>query len=658
MMKRLIWIFFCIVAIALEGAESPYLVWLSNSVVTSEKVNTNKPFMSAAGTNKEKLRNVFLTSFKKAFPDAVDVIDKRKYKRTSAVFLNISRASLYEVKADDSEIVLYSLPVTATITFMNLVNGEVLYSEVYTHIGNVQTTLNDPKTHDKLVKEYEETYRGLIDELAQKAAKSFVPKRLEAKVIGRSYGLLVLDKGLSEGVGEGDALDGEGGLMLKVRYAAQHYSIAREELGNAIIGSSVSKMYNQSLSDLKKPKVTLLDIQYDREKLSIPPNMFYQFFVDKLAQKGGFSLLSINQSAYKAINSLQESANLGIRFPKRESPEYFMRLWVDGPYAYDLPTNVSYSKNRKYHLSICGDIVDTSARVLASGCKEEKIEDTISFGKGFSKEAQYEVLAKNGALSLAEEFAKKVSFEPISYEIADVEGAQIEIADEKNVLSLGNTLTIYRAIGKIADIEDVFIPIADVSVVEKKGEKVRAVEIMKSFNGAPQIKAGDKIFDQKPKNVGDEAKFFTTCELNPNLGGKEIVGFERAAMYRLAASVQFPFYNPKNLKESIEKRITDTEFERVPSINVPQLSYCFYPAYKYESISSKSADTSGFDEEKFRTVIGVKEYYKGEVVSKYGLGGEKTFYPPQTDKEIFLMHALSQHALENLDAAIKEIEIK
>lgn len=657
-MKRLVWICICIAAIALKGADSPYSVWLSSSVVTSEKVKMNKPFMGAAGTHNEKLRNAFLASFKKAFPDAVDVIDKRKYKRTSAVFLNISRASLYEVKADDSEIILYSLPVTATITFMNLVNGEVLYSEVYTHIGNVQTTLNDPNTFDKLVKEYEETYRGLIDELAHKASKSFVPKKLEAKTIGRAYGLLVLDKGLSDGIGEGDALDGEGGLMLKVKYAAQHYSIAREELGSASIGSIVSKTYNQSLSDLKKPKVTLLDIEYDREKLSIPPNMFYQFFVDKLAQKGAFSLVSINQSGWKAINALQESANLGIRFPKRVAPEYFMRLWVDGPYSYDLPTGVSYTKKRQYHMSICGDIVDTSARILASGCKEENIDDTISFGKGFGREAQYEVLAKNGALSLAEEFAKKISFEPISYEINDVEGDQIQIMDEKNVLSIGNTLTIYRNIGKVADIEEVYIPIADVSVIQKKGSMVSAVEIMKAFNGAPQIKAGDKIFDQKPKNVGDEAKFFTVCEMNSNLGGATIAGFDRSAMYRIAGLVKFPFYNPKGLKESIEKRITDTEFERIPAIKIPQISYCLYPAYKYQGISSKPSETAGFDEEKFSSVVGVKEYYKGEIVSKYGLGGEKTFYPPQSDKEAFLTHSLAEHALDTLESVMKEIEIQ
>jgi hypothetical protein len=646
-------------ATLLSGNDSPFAIWLSSSVVTSDKIKTNEEFTMSTGENNSKLRDAFMASFKKEFPYASESLDRKKQKQTFAVFLNISRASNYSVQATDSNIVLYSLPVTASITFMNLQTGEVLYTEVFTHVGNLETTTDDPAVKEKITKEYENTYKGLIEDLAQKASKSFVPKKLEAKIIGQKYGLYILDKGLSEGIREGDSLDGEKGSMFKVKYSSAHYSVAKLEFGeNTAEGSMVSRTYNQSLSDLKKPKVSLLEVDYNREKLQITPDMFYQFFVDKLAQKGSFSLMSINKSSYKALNALQDSANLGIRFPKRKPPEYFMRLWADGPYTYDLPTNVDYAVKRNYSITLCGQIQDTSARVLASSCKVEKIEDKVSFGKSYSKEAQFEVLAKNAALSLAEEFAQTVSFQPISYKVVSVEGDTITINDEQNLLNAGTSLTIYRNIGKIGNIPDVNIPIAEVSITDKNGLNAKAQLIMQAFNGAPNIESGDMIFEEIPKSSNDKSKLFTLCDMPSNLGGEPVNGFELVAKFVIPKQLKYPFYNLQGLQESVNKRIEDTEFEQVPTIHAPNTGYCIQPVYKNALVSTTNAESKGYLENKYNMIIGTKEYFGNDLKSKFALGGEKTFYPPSIESKVFIDANMIEYSIGTLENVTNKLEIK
>lgn len=658
MIKRLT-VISILAATLLSGNDSPFAIWLSSSVVTSDKIEANEEFMISAGENNSKLRDVFMSSFKKEFPYASETLDPEKQKQTSAAFLNISRASKYSVQATGSNIVMYSLPVTASITFMNLQTGEVLYTEVFTHVGNLETTIDDPVVKEKITKEYEDTYKGLIEDLAIKASKSFVPKKLDAKIIGSKYGLYILSKGLSEGIGEGDTLDGEKGSMFKVKYSSTHYSVAKLEFGDtAAEGSMVSKTYNQSLSDLKKPKVSLLEVDYDRDKLQITPNMFYQFFVDKLAQKGSFSLMSINKSSNKALNALQGSANLKKRFPKRKSPDYFLRLWADGPYVYDLPTNVDYAVKRNYSITLCGQIQDTSARVLASSCKVEKIEDKVSFGKGYSKEAQFEVLAKNAALSLAEEFAQTVSFQPISYKVASVEDDNITINDEQNLLSPGTTVTIYRNIGKIDNISDVNIPIAEVSIIEKNGLNAKAQVIMKSFNGAPNIESGDMIFEEIPKSSNDQSKLFALCDMPSNLGGELINGFESIAKYVIPKQLKYPFYNAQGLQESINKRIEDTEFEQVPNIHAPKTGYCIQPVYKNSLISTTNAESKGYLENKYNLIIGEKEYLGNDLKNKFALGGEKTFYPPSIESKVFIDTNMVEYTIGTLENVTNKLEIK
>jgi hypothetical protein len=413
------------------------------------------------------------------------------------------------------------------------------------------------------------------------------------------------------------------------------------------------------LEDIKKPKVTLLDIKYDDKKLAVSENMLYQFFAEKLVQKGSFTLLPINKNFYTAINALQDSANLGIRFAKRAVPEYFMRLYIDSPYFYDTPTNVDYAKQKVYQMTICGEILDGSARVVGSDCKTEKILDEIKFGKAFSKEARFEVLAKNATISLAEEFASKISFEPIAYKVTGIGGEAIELLDEKHLLGLGSTITIFRNLGKIEDKQNVYIPIVEAVVEKKDGDKVYAKEIIKSFSGAPNAEKGDIVFETVVKSASDTSKLFSICAMPSNLGGETIEGFEEISKFLVPKYLKYPFYNDAELQKSIGKNISDFEFESVPKITAPKSAYCINPVYKYIKTSENdSKEHIGFIELKYNATAGVKEFYETELKNKYAIGRKITDHASSSFVAEFMHLKLLEHSIANFETSMKELEIK
>ncbi len=658
-MKKLLFFALITFGCIAYAADNDFEIWLSDAVVTGESVELNKEFMQAAGDKKEKLRESFKRSFKASFSNAVDKIDPKKRRSTAAAFLSIVRASKYDVNMEGSNVVLYTLPVTATINFVNISTGELLYSQTYTHIGSIEVAKNEANIESKIIKNYYVTTKELIDELAKTASKKFVPKKLQTKIIGIEHGVIVLDQGSSNGVVEGDSLDGDNGEIINVIYASQDYAIAKEELGKAKIGSTYTKTYSQSLEDIKKPKITLLDIQYNDKILPVPEEMMYQFFADKLSQKGSFTLLSINKNFYTAINALQNSANLGIRFGKRNTPDYFMRLYINGPYFYDIPTNVDYAKQRIYQATVCGEIVDSSARVLGSECQNEKIEDEIKFGKAYSKEARFQVLSKNAIGTLAEKLSAKISFEPISYKVISVKDDKIEIEDDKHLLSEGANITVFKNLGNIGGEKDVFAPIMEAVVESKNGDKVLAKEIIKTFNEAPSVKKGDMIFESVIKTTSDTSKLFSICATESNSGGEKIEGFEEVSKFLISQYLKYPFYDAIGLQSVIDTKISDTEFEKVPKITAPKTTYCLNPVYRYTKISENiSTEHKGYKEITYNAIAGVKEFAGSELKSKFALGGKITEYAPSAFAPEYMHLKLLESSIGNFEKSMQKLEIK
>lgn len=653
-MRRLFLILAFMFGIILSADDS-LSIWLSDGIIVDKNISVNnREFMHSAGAIDEGNETTVLReTFKLSFKDVFTSSSESKSNSTLGAFLSIVRASHYTVAMKNSKIVQHSLPITATISFINILTGELIYAETYTHIGTLETTNDDNNLSNQFIVAYKEIYSDLIEELAKTAKSKFHPRQIHGQIIGITDGLVVLDAGLAGGIAEGDSLKNDG-IEIKILYSASNYSVATDLLGTAKIGTSVAKTTNQSLDDLKKPKVALLDIQFNKETILISENMIYQFFSDKLASKASFSLTPVNKNFYEALKAL----DVGIKFTKRHTPDYFMRMQITDPIVYDLPTNKEYAKVRVYKVGICGMLTDVTGRVLKSDCKIEKIEDNVSFEKTFSREARIEVLVKNGVISLAQEFINDVSFEPFSYKITAIKNGMIEIEDDKNILSIGAPLTVYKNLGTIAKIDNVYIPIIEAEVVSKNGINIIAKTVLKTYNSAPNVSVGDMIFDTVIRSNSNEAKLFSLCKKNSNVGAIKIVGFEEIVPYMIQKRLKYPFYLSTGLQESVNNKITDNEFDKIPMITVPSTAYCLNPVYKISSVSSKDSEQMGYIESVYQAVAGVKEFYGEELKSKYALGGEIIRFVPKDFADSYLRGEFLEKALTNFDESLKNLEIK
>lgn len=639
----------------LSGNGEHYDIWLSDTVIIEETAASNGAFVeSAGGRTLSELRKSYQNSFRKYFPNALTVISDDKLNGTFAVYASVTRASLYEVASHQSKLIYYALPVTATLHFINLATSEELYSQTYTYIGNFQTTTEDEKgLAKKLEDTYQKTYTLLFDYLSQKAFENFKPYQTSARVIGHKWDLVILDKGTESGIEKGDGLESSTASMIRIQYAAKNYSVAKCDLGEAREGDVFYKTYLQAIDTMDKPKIALLDIRKDTDKLSMSDDMFYQFFNDTFAQSGSFSLLSINKSFWKGLNSLQGSVNLPHRFSKRLCPDYFIRLYLDGPYHYDLSTTAKYITNRRYEMRICGEIVDTTARVVASQCHRESFDENITFGEGYDVQSQYEVVTKNAAISLAKILASSVSFAPYSYAISNTADDSIVINDPSNTLFLGETMEVFHDIGAMGEMDHLFIPIAIVKIMDKKNGTASARVVLKTYSEAPDIQLGDQIFHQ---GIVSQTPDTVSLQLCNGMNSNTITGFDDMVNFLIAGRVLYPFYHDNGLQDAVVKHLNTIEFDNVPNNIHATANYCIQPILKSGLKSSEL--NNGYLQEVYDFVVGTKIFRDTEVVAKYGVGGEKTFYFSDQESDSSRHLQLLDVSLHGFEDSLKKLNFR
>ncbi|MFZ2889185.1 hypothetical protein [Sulfuricurvum sp.] len=646
----LLWIMLTFV----HANDDHYDVWLSDTVVIDDTAAANHHFADAIGVSSADLRNSFHDAFKRYFPNAIDTIKPESLSGTYTVYISIARASYYEIPSTTTKLLHVSLPITGTIHFVNLSTSEELYSQTYTYIGNLQTTTQeDANRSEKLINAYRDTYRALCDYLSQKASENFKPQKISTKIIGEKWGVKILDKGVESGILTGDGLESQNGSFIKILYSAKGYSIAKSVLGNTMNGKEFYKTYLQSITTMDRPKIALLDIRKDPNKLLMSDEMFYQFFADTFAQSGSFSLVSINKSFWKGLNSLQGSANIPHRFSKRLSPEYFIRLWIDGPYYYDLPTSAEYMLNRHYQSRLCGEIVDATARVIASECQREEFDENITFGEGYDIPAQFDVAAKNAAVTLAQKLSSSVSFTPFMYTVLSASTKDIRLEDNANTLFEGETLEVFKTIGELEEKGAVAIPIATVKITHKDDKSAIAEVVLKTFADAPDIQPGDIVLHkgieaQKPNTLSFSLCSSDTSSLHDP--------FEESQKFLIANRISFPFYHGDGLADVVKEKFSESEFESVPDVQVPTTNYCVQPVSKLRLKSTD--DNAKYTQEIYDLIVGAKLFHGSDIYDKYGIGGEKTLYIPDSGSDANRHVQISDIITEGFEKAIKTLNTK
>lgn len=606
------------------------------------------------GTDRAYAIGRFGEVFRKYFKGVASTIDSQNKYRTFVAFLQIPRVSKYAVKKSDQLQDLY-IPMTMTLGFANMVTGEILFTYTYTHYAKYgTTTATGVPQEQESIELYRETFDGLLEQVVASARANFNPVAIETTLRHVWKGLYVLDKGTRAGVVKGDTLGDGQGQVLSIVHAEEEFAIGLQLLGEPKEGVSFLKYTNDDIADIKKPKIMLLrNSEVGGENTSIDRNaMIYQIFINALGKKATFSLLSMDKSFYEVQNAVVETTKLENKVTQqRELPDYFLSIYIHGPFLKSLPTNKPDVVIDEYTVRACGDFLDTGGRVVYGKCVEEVISDQVVAGIRFPRTAREEVVIKNSLLKLADDFIQNVKFASYTLPvIASDETTGVSIEDKAGALSSGLVVTSYHSIGKVSGINgEVRLPIETLQVYDVTQSRSLAIGVMKFNERVPASTAGDVVL-LEAIHGGESVtqKKVTLCSPSGNQGFEDKVG--RLFYYAVSEGITYPFYEINALRNTLPS-LSEYGFKNWPGDLNDKAEYCIEPVIRVDSQNDAEMV-------KVSIVTGIKLHQGNDVVWKKGMQQEWSFALPQGSDPQYVDSEVCRVMYPLVREMAKKIEIK
>ncbi len=651
-------------------AQESFQIYPLDGMFLSPKVKEDKSFLKAlsgdgSGNDSSYARSLFMETFKSSFPNvAATVDDKNKYS-TFISFLQIPRVSQYRINKPKNLMDLY-LPLTMSINFMNMVTGECIYSYSYTYYSKYETfqdQISEEKNQDKddkITGLYKSTYKDLLQKIVQTAKDNFKPFSIKTVVKKAWNDIFILDKGNKSGITKGDILVDQHSNQLSVIYASSNYSVAQLLIGEVKSDSTFEKFSNDSIDEIKKPKVMLLSNIEMKDIQSVPENIVYQLFAAALNKKASFALVSVDKGFYDAQRATIEKTKLQYAVTQnRELPDYFLKLYFYGPFYSNSPSNKPYMSYDTYAMMACGDFLDNSGRVLYGKCVDEKISDEIYEDVRYEKDARKEVLLKNAAIKLADDFIANIKFKNIELPITNAEKDHVDVYDQLNITLPGENLTLFHNLGKIGGIdEEIYVPTWELMTADKDGTIAVVNKNLPVSSGMPAPSIKDKIIlNSMVADNTNGTRVLTMCgkkvekDVNYTLDD-----FNKLAYYAISNGIKYPFFDTGDFKENAES-FNDSGFGFRKKIDIQQVhsDYCIEPIYKI--LKQGESTDNGIKSYKFSLTAGLKIYDKDTVIWKKGLQQELSISPPRDFEKSFLDFELTKATFNLLSEIAKKAEL-
>lgn len=653
MIKRLLFFLFIttILFFAKEdcSAQADIRIYPVHGIFLSDTVEKNSLFTKALSdnnsvTNRAYAINLFEKKFKENFENNTDNIDRLNKYKTFVSYVYIPRVSYYTVKKTSSLVDIY-LPVTMTINFSNMVTGELMYSYTYTYYskyGTTQTALNNKSAlNNSITALYKSTYSDLLDKIISEAKNNFKPFEIHASVRDKWKDYYVLDVGKGDGIAPNDLLDDQNGNQLNVIYSGLKYSVAKNLLGSPEVKSVFTKYSNDSIDKLKKTKVAILNIKSSKP-LSVPPEIIGQLFSNNIAENSTFSTILLQKSFYDVQNAVLQLTNIDQSIKTNRSlPDYFINLYLYGPFYVSHPTNKDYASMEQYSIKVCGNLVNKSGKILYNKCINEKNSEESVDKVKFSSEANEEILIKNALSKLATEFSANVKFKDISLPVIKKNSQNVYIEDNYNSLSSGMKVTAYKKIGRINGItEDIYIPSGFLKITGKENN-VDIADDLDSFTSTISTKDIVPLsYIENTSNINEGMIFLNT---DPNQQIK-IDDFDNLAINAISQSIKYPVYQVPEFFNILEKFNNSIYgFTCKFSYTKPSTDYTLKPVYKIEKLDESKQ--GNYTVSNYSIVSGIKVYKNEAIVWKKGLqqninisaplGFEQTVFETEISNIIF-----------------------
>ena len=523
---------------------------------------------------------IFSEKFRAAFPESIAKITDENKRRTFAVSLQIARASKYVVAKPDGTDDVY-LPVTGSIYFTNMLSGEVLYTVTQTDIK--QVTLRHDATSagsPKIQALFRENYEGLVGSLIALARTQFKPANISAVVKGEWKGLAIVDGGSKQGINREDTLSDPQGNELRVLSTGPSYAVAHLELGKFQRGGVFSKVSNQTIAEINKPRVLPI---VERAPADFPEQTLIQLLSDSLGAKSAISLILVNPTFQNVLTTVAGKADISQEvIHRRELPNFYFRLSIPDPIEYEVPTNLSHKTRRVYEAIALAQLVERNGRVLYAGMGKSRIEDEITSNIGFNSAARREVVIKNALLDLATKFGAEMKFTEAEATVTSG-GKEIAIRDNLGILSKGASSRVYRSIGKVDGIaNEVRVPIWEINVTDASDGIAKAIADLPVVEAAPEPATGDVVFLTGTTSEGMiTRKRFAPCA-EQKLGAVDVAGYGDIAQNIFASRFKGPYFTRGLGAKAAELIRAGTGFKADAKITDTPADYCVEPVYRID----------------------------------------------------------------------------
>lgn len=623
-------------AIAVNASELN--VYPIPAVFVSNNVN-DSAFQKVLSNNRPTFVKEYLSLFDKYFPNAnKEISDKTKYK-TFAAYVHVPRASQYHVNKTESLLDIY-LPLTMSINFVNMASGETLYSYPTTNYFKYETTTTSDiqKRKETITELCKRNYIQTVEEVVKQASEAFKPFNITAKVFDTYRSLYVLDKGLETGITKGDLLTDENVNQLSVIYSGLGYSVAEKVLGKPVSGSNFTKFANNSITQLKKPKILFIN-DFSDEKL-------YNVFSTALGNNAEFSLMATDKTYYDMQTAL---VSLNMDFKSRNvynrtMPDYFLKLYFTKPIYAQYKSNKDYYNIDKYGMLVCGVIFDKAGRVVYSQCTDDEIKNEVVDNIRFNDEANFEIMEKNILTKLATSMQKDIQFKDVKFKIAKTDNQYLTLADPNGFLKTGNILTVFKKIKTEKSGKEILIPTWDYRVIIADNGLAECKMSKPYVDGINYPSKSDIVQMTTMTRSANKANMLNYNPDKVALDGNEVElkSFERIAFAAMASKLKAPIaMHPADFGNQI-KELNSLGFkDKIEIASNEDSNLTIKSVYK---VKLKSEEAKGnVIKKQYQIIVGMVSKKDGAIIKKDGLSQEVTIVVPNDSKNDVIEYELMKY---------------
>lgn len=360
--------------------------------------------------------------------------------KSYAVVAGITRASYYEVDKGESLEIL--VPITMNIQLIKPERAKIVYtasSTLYTPFTISKKELGLPATKEFMTKSLTTNTINQINELVDVIKKNFDPKESIVKVIDKSDGFVVVNKGYEVGFKSGDELEARSKgspdgspIIFKVLSVDSGYSVLKPLMGSPSSGDEFIFVFESPADDSRKPKLMPV---YSADKTQQWSGAVADLFAKDIGFKAPFQLAPVDVNFNDTMNSVRAQANCvpWDKFPSAKTvfdsrldhPNFFLKFEMTQSPVF---VNAGKAKSEEsFMTALSAQVVDKDGNVIFSELGTDTYTLERVGAKGLSLPNAKEISMKNSSVDLMKNFLANVKLEPKRFAITDAQKGKFSV---------------------------------------------------------------------------------------------------------------------------------------------------------------------------------------------------------------------------------------